>query len=79
LVNFGCRPQRTPGASRSTKKIVGAAPAFVSAFATTRTNAATSPPVTNHFSPLRRQPSLSRRATVCKSETSEPAPGSVMA
>jgi hypothetical protein len=66
----------TPGRSASTMNSVGPCP---SAFATTMWAVATSPLVTNHFSPSITQPAPSRRAVVRMPDGSEPANSSVTA
>src|SRR5215207_7384275 len=73
----GVRSTRTPGPSLSIRNSVGARSG--STRASTIRKSATSPTVTNHFSPSIRKPPPTRSAVVAISEGSEPAPSSVTA
>ena len=73
----GVRLTETPGWFLSTRNRVGAR--SVPTSACTMRKSATSPTVTNHFSPVSRKPSPSWRAVVSISDGSEPAFSSVTA
>ena len=69
----------TPGASDSTRNSVGSRCSPSTTLAMTISTLATSPVVTNHFSPEIRKPASVRSATVLIPEGSEPASASVTA
>ena len=79
-VKRGSSMIETPGASTSTRKRVGRRSSPSTTLAITMITEATSPEVTNHFSPLsRKPPAPSGSATALIREGSEPASASVTA